>query len=255
MVDTTNLGITHLLSNSDQPEVPVNQAFDDFDAALCEELAWTITGDTTATQAQLASAILHVLGGAPAAAFTFSLPAGKSRLFAVRNTSGKTATVQVTGAPGTTVALATGYSALMHSDGTNVRQMAPSTAIAATPFTLGTYIAGLPPEPVGSPAAADTVFTYVFAEAVTFPAGLTGSQAYAGSAATAAASFDIEKNGSPIGTIDFAIGSNTATFSFSLASPPAAVSFAAGERITIKAPDPQDATLGNVSITLLGTRG
>jgi hypothetical protein len=75
-----------------------------------------------------------------------------------------------------------------------------------------------------------------------------GSAASAGTAATSAAAFNIQKNGSNIGTMNFAASATTATFT--LAS---ATTFNAGDVLTILAPSPQDATLANVSWTLEAT--
>jgi hypothetical protein len=63
------------------------------------------------------------------------------------------------------------------------------------------YVAGSWP---GSPAAAQIIERYIFATAVTFPVGLSGSYGACGTAATAATSFTIAKNGGAVGTMDFA---------------------------------------------------
>jgi hypothetical protein len=60
-----------------------------------------------------------VLGGTPGAGFNFDLPANVERLFAVNNDSGQTATVQVTGGAGANVAVSTGTTRILHSDGTD----------------------------------------------------------------------------------------------------------------------------------------
>src|SRR3954467_1968310 len=53
----------------------------------------------------------------------------------------------------------------------------------------------------GSPAASQIIERYIFATAVTFPAGLAGSYGACGTAATASATFTIAKNGSAVGTM------------------------------------------------------
>jgi hypothetical protein len=107
------------------------------------------------------------------------------------------------------------------------------------------YVSGSWP---GSPAAGQVIERYIFAIGVTFPAGLGGSYANAGTAATAAASFAIAKNGSAIGMMSFAAGATSATFS--MASP---ATFTAGDVLTITAASPADATLANLAWTLSGT--
>ena len=106
------------------------------------------------------------------------------------------------------------------------------------------YVAGSWP---GSPAASQSIERYIFATAVTFPAGLAGSYGACGTAATAATTFTIAKNGGAVGTMDFAAGIFAA--SFAMAS---ATTFAAGDVLTIAAPATPDAALANLAWTLAG---
>jgi hypothetical protein len=76
------------------------------------------------------------------------------------------------------------------------------------------------------------------------------ARAYAGVSATAEAVLDVHRNGSPIGTITFGTGAATGTF----ATAGGAVTFAAGDRLAIINQNPADATLADLSITLLGKR-
>lgn len=101
----------------------------------------------------------------------------------------------------------------------------------------------------GQPGASEVMMKVVCVRAFTLPSGLTLSQGYATTVSTAAATFGLEKNGSSIGSVDFALGASTATFTF--VSP---VSFAVGDRLELIAPTSQDATLAAISITLAGTR-
>jgi hypothetical protein len=107
------------------------------------------------------------------------------------------------------------------------------------------YVSGSWP---GSPAASQIVERYIFATSVNFSAGLAGSYGTAGTAATAAATFAIAKNGTAIGTMAFAAGATSATFTMS-----SAATFAAGDVLTIAAPATPDATLANLAWTLAGT--
>jgi hypothetical protein len=90
---------------------------------------------------------------------------------------------------------------------------------------------------------------YVFAGTVMFPAGLTGSQGTAGVAATATTSYSIKKNGANVGTMVFAAGATTATFSMA-----SATTFMAGDILTVVAPASPDATLANLAWTLVGSQ-
>jgi len=100
----------------------------------------------------------------------------------------------------------------------------------------------------GSPTASLVIQRYVFADTVTFPAGLTGSQGTAGVTATATATYSIRKNGMAAGTMVFAAGALAATFTMTLAT-----TYLAGDILTIVAPASADATLANIAWTLVGS--
>ena len=89
----------------------------------------------------------------------------------------------------------------------------------------------------------------VFAEAVDFPSGLAGSEGFLGTAANAQTDFDIQKNGSSVGTMRFAASGTTATFIMATST-----SYAVGDRMEIVAPSPADANAADVSYALKGTR-
>jgi hypothetical protein len=100
----------------------------------------------------------------------------------------------------------------------------------------------------GSPAASQVIERYIFATPVTFPAGLGGSYGTAGTAATSTATFSIAKNGTAIGTMVFAIGAATPSFTMTTAT-----TFIAGDVLTIIAPATADPTLASLAWTLSGT--
>jgi hypothetical protein len=90
------------------------------------------------------------------------------------------------------------------------------------------------------------IFRHVFSRAARLPADATLSRAVAGTAATGPSTFALLKNGTDIGEIQFAAGEAAASFSVA-----AAVDFAAGDLFAITAPDPQDATLADIALTLV----
>ncbi len=100
----------------------------------------------------------------------------------------------------------------------------------------------------GPTTPSQVVQRYVFGQATTFPAGLSGSQGAAGTAATGTATYSIEKNGSAVGTMAFAASATTASFTMS-----AATAFAIGDVLTIVAPASPDATLASVFWSLVGS--
>lgn len=112
----------------------------------------------------------------------------------------------------------------------------------AQPFDLTAFYPGVP--------SASAIVTRVpVARAVTFPSGLTGSIAKSRVAATAQKIFDVQKNGVSVGSITFAAGATTATFTVA-----SAITLAAGDLLSIIAPSTADTTLADVGIVLAGTR-
>jgi hypothetical protein len=103
----------------------------------------------------------------------------------------------------------------------------------------------------GAPTSSAKVVRVPLARAVTFAANFSGSYAKAGTAATGSTAFDVQKNGSSIGTITFSASGSSATFT---TSGGAAQSFAAGDVLAIVAPSTADATLADIGFCLTGTR-
>lgn len=103
----------------------------------------------------------------------------------------------------------------------------------------------------GAPTASAKVLRIPVARTVSFSANFSGSYAKASANATGSTAFDVQKNGSSIGTITFAAGASTATFA---SAGGAAQSLAAGDVLSIVAPATPDATLADIGIVLAGTR-
>jgi hypothetical protein len=91
----------------------------------------------------------------------------------------------------------------------------------------------------------------VLKRAVSFGDDFAGARAFAGVSATAETVLDVHKNGAPIGTITFGTGATAGTFATAGGG---AETFAAGDRLAIINEDPADATLADLSVTLLGKR-
>lgn len=103
----------------------------------------------------------------------------------------------------------------------------------------------------GKPIASATVLRVPVARAVGFVANFVGSYGSSSVASTAIKAFDVKKNGVTIGTITFAAGATTATFTTAAG---AAQSLVAGNVLTIVAPAVSDATLTDPGFVLAGTR-
>lgn len=115
---------------------------------------------------------------------------------------------------------------------------------ATQPFDAAAFYPGLP-------AASAVLLRVPIARAVTFPANFAGSYGKASANATGSTAFDLQKNGVSVGTMTFAGGASSATFT---SSGGAAVNFAAGDVLAVIAPATPDATLADVGLVLAGTR-
>lgn len=130
-----------------------------------------------------------------------------------------------------------------------------STKIATTAYVEAAVAAGLssklgiPWTCAGKPADGG-VYHIMIPVACTIAVSLTGTTGYSGTNATATATFSLKKNGAAaFGTVAFGSGSSTPTLTSA-----SGATFAAGDRLTITAPTPQDSTLADVGFTLLAVR-
>jgi hypothetical protein len=244
---TPNLAIEHLLQSQAQKEVTANEAFDALDQAIAGLLEVDISagGTITVDPAAALSCKMLRLTGTLAADAEVVVPNNR-KPYLVHNATAGGFAVTVKTAAGTGIVVDSGLhdTAIVYCDGTDVVAISigNSGGDDIGPYDVGVYFPG-------KPGAGATLLQLVAPRAFTLPAGLTGSQGYAGTAPTAVADLDLRKNGASIGTITFAAAANTATFSFA-----SEVAFAAGDRLTVIAPGTQDASLADISITFKGTR-
>ena len=117
--------------------------------------------------------------------------------------------------------------------------MIRGTGQASSTVVSGSY--------TGKPPANLVLQSFVFASSVIFPVGLSGSRGTAASAANAVTTFNIQKNGTIVGTMAFAASAGMAIFSMS-----SATVFTAGDVLAVVAPATADATLANLAWTLMG---
>jgi hypothetical protein len=275
MSSTPYLNIPHILPNQNQKEVTGNAAFDILDAAMNRVVGVLITGSRSLTASEMSSAHL-VIQGSPAADFTLTVPASM-RIFSLRNGTDKTAFI---GAPGQQVPVSLPPAAIriLMCDTVNVIALAPDPSISSgmTLDALSDVIAPSPADgatlvwsasssawipgsasapydiPIqidGKPEDGEIVCKIVLPRNVTFKAGLPSSIAKSDSGATSAASFSLMKNGVGFGTVNFAASATAATFMAA-----ADTAFAAGDVLSVKAPEVQDTTLADIAITLAGVR-
>jgi hypothetical protein len=128
------------------------------------------------------------------------------------------------------------------SDGVSYVRKDAGWVAAYTGYDVPVFI---PDKPTASMLCARIAAVRAFS----LPSGLTGSVASAGVAATGSTTFDIQKNTSSVGSLNFAAAATTGTFTFA-----SLTSWAAGDVLRIIAPATPDATLADISISFLGTR-
>lgn len=162
------------------------------------------------------------------------------REFLVDNRAGtNTLTVDITGSPGISQVMQAGEMWMVNTDGTDI--LFGIGGIPGVPQPTLAFWAG------GVPTNAEVIGKFLFTGAFTLPSGLTGSYGEVLIGATAAATWTIKKNGSSIGTVNFAIAATSGTFTFSTET-----SFVAGDEITVEAQATADATMAGLSLSLKG---
>jgi hypothetical protein len=99
----------------------------------------------------------------------------------------------------------------------------------------------------GTLASSQVILSHVAVRTITWNAGFGLSQGHASVAATAQTTFTIAVNGTTIGTMVFAAAATTSTFTLTGSN-----SLTPGQVLTVTGPATADATLANVTFTLLG---
>ena len=140
--------------------------------------------------------------------------------------------------------------ALIAFDNTIANSVATLNALMVTQASL---IAALQIEEVetwsnGAPTASQVLLRYVCTRPFTVPINAAGSQLKGTVAATASATFSLQKNGAAIGTAVVSAAGTAAAFTVA-----SATNFAAGDLLTLVAPAGPDATLANLAINIKGT--
>lgn len=162
------------------------------------------------------------------------------RVFVVRNEDAvDTLTVKASTGSGSTVELSPGQIAMIFQ---SYEDMVAITVVNS--YDVAFYVAGEP----GDEAI---VGTFVATRAFSLFDDFVGSQGHCEINPDATAVFSVEKNGSAIGTVSIA---DTGVFTFAT-SGSGLESFAPGDRLTVIAPTPQDATLADVAISFFGIIG
>lgn len=248
MADSPILKIPQIAENQNNKFVTHNNAIDYLEAAMSALLTKSTAGTTAITLTEdecVRYRYYQITTGTASGAFNlvFEGDIGSqqaNREFVVSNESGQTITVK-SDAAGTTVVLTTGQKALVRQDGDNMTEIVRFYG-ATVPYDFGLFISGLPEDGV-------ECFKIVAIRAFDLADDFAGARGHVGVNPTATAAFDVLKNGSSIGSVSI---STSGVFTFNTTG--AGVSMAAGDRLSLTTPSPQDATLSNVAIFFLGTR-
>lgn len=186
-------------------------------------------GNVTLTADEFSDNVFFEPDANLAAARNLTIPDTVKKVFVVSNPSGSSNDLTLVHGS-SSFAIVPGDTSAFYSDGTInslYRLTNPTVAGVAT----GSFdIAG---QFGGTPSTSSVIFERIGTNNdYTLPINLAGSQAYARTAPSGGSViFDIQKNDVSIGSITFADGSNTATFTFA-----SAVSFTASDRLTILSP-------------------
>lgn len=244
------LGIAEMTPDQNNKYLTHNNAVALLEAASNDILAVTTVGSgpVTVTEADATQHFVFNYSGA-SAAFDVVFPstinsANTKRVMVVQNLDATyAATVKASTGTGLTVSILPGGSALLVQDFEDFYALTNNaTTPSDVPYDIGVFIPGLPDD-------AGIVVKYVFDRDVDFVDDFVGSYGHVEVNPTSTSVFTVFKNGSSIGTISISTGG---VFTFTTTG--GATSFAAGDRIKVTAPTPQDLTLSDVSITFAGTR-
>tara|TARA_R110000803_G_scaffold28011_16_gene65175 strand:- start:124 stop:855 length:732 start_codon:yes stop_codon:yes gene_type:complete len=242
MPNSDHLNLPYLTAGQTNPDVTINNFLEGLDDASAGSATVDFTSDADLTPTAAENKELQMVITDTSVFLTVPrnvILESYGRFHIVKNDTAQDLTFK--NAAGTGVTVSGTVRELIYNDGTNVYSVSGQNTESFL-YDLGVFVPGLP-------AASDDVMRFVFSRSVDFPAGLTASQGYCETQATAQYDFDVQKNGGSVGTVRFAIATSAATFI--MASPQ---SFVAGDRIAIIASATPDATLNDVYITLKGTR-
>lgn len=236
-----NLNINQISEGQDDKEITINLATLKIDNAMTDTADQDLTsGNVSISLTDWENNIHFKATNATVVGRTVTVQQTK-RMVVLESDSTNTEDVDfVRGS--STITLSPGDAVVAYTDGTanGLTQVGSSSAAGIYDFFV--YFEDKPPD-------AGELMRIVAVRSFTLPSGLTISQGFADTVSAAAVTFPIHKNGISVGTVNFALGVGTATFTFA-----SDVSFAAGDRLAIIAPTPQDSLLKGVSITLAATR-
>lgn len=244
---SVNLDAPQVAANQNQKEVTINDATGRLDAAMTEVTTIPVDNSNAYSVSALELRTANMLvfeddTTPPSATVAIDVPAIERGLFVVYNNMSQPATVEISGQSEPAVDVASGDVALVHSDGIDVRPVGSGGGGGDSGYDVGTFFPG-------APGSSELVTRFEAVRDLSFPSALTDSSGRLGVAATAQTDFDIQKNGSSVGTMRFAASGTIATFISA-----SGFTLTGGDRLDVVAPASPDATAADLSFTLKGSK-
>lgn len=247
MAESPILAIPQIEENQDNKHITANTAIALLEAAEEDQYvnAAVGAGADTLSEAEASQYILYKLSGLTGnqnLVFPDTINGQNvKRKFIVWNADA-TDTLTVKGtAAGTTVAVPPGGVVWIAQTTADMKALTPLYT-GTTPYDIGVFLPGQPDDGA-------TVWAFKATRAFTMADDFAGSVYDNASNPASTAVFNVNLNGSGIGTISVNT-SGVATFS----TTGGAVSIAVGDVLELIAPSPQDGTLSDIAITFLGSR-
>lgn len=242
------LGIEQVAENQHSKHIVINDAFNALEAASNAPIAVDMTSaNVTMTEAVFVSGLVFNATGHTVSR-TLTLPATVNGVASKRTiivTNGGTADLLVKAGSGSTITVSAGSKVLITVVSTVVTVLFQSggSTVTGDEVIMGIFVPG-------QPGAGAEILRHAIVRNVQFPGNFSASRGSCRVNPTASATFGVSKNGGSVGTI---VINTSGNYSFTTTSG-AVIDFAAGDILSINAPNPQDGTLEDIGITLKGTK-
>ncbi len=246
--------ITLLDTDQTAKEAAVNTAINNLGRGLAGRLVHNMASDADYTLATGSNEdeFLYIeitdTGGNLTAARNIICPADEALYCFYNNTGSPGFDLTLKTSAGTGITATSGERLLLYCDGTNVVSI-DSVSGFAMPYDIAMFASGT----VNND---ENVTIVLAARAFTIDSAFTGSQARCVTVPADSPSTAIhllKKNGTTFANVTFATGANAGTYAMT-ASPAAAVSFAAGDRLEWIGPATADSAQADISLTIKATR-
>jgi hypothetical protein len=236
---TGNLNVQQVSESQTDKEAAINAATLDLDLAMTDGFVVDLTsGNVTITAAEKEDNIYFFLDNATTAGRTVTFGFTK-RLFVVHSDIGNTQMVGVV-VGSKQIDIFPGNTMIFYTDG-----------VANMLWPMGNGFEEISHFEIGTPAINTTIYQKVMTRACSLDDQFVGSEAFAGTAPSGGSViYNVQKNGSTIGTITFASTATTATFA---TTGSVVETLAIGDRISIDTPGDLR-TMADISFNLQAQR-